>query len=677
MKLRIDIETYCELDITDVGAHKYVSHPSFQVILLGYAFDDDPVEVIDLLTGTYQANDFIALASNKQKYNDAELEFVMDGLRNRAITKTAFNAQFERLALNAQYPIYTQPENWSCTMVKSLIAGFPGSLEDSAKALRLKENKDKRGKQLINMFCKPQKPSASNGYVTRIYPHMRPQEWQEFIEYCRQDVVVEREIDKRLDGFELTPFERELWCVDQRINDRGIMLDRSLITGAMAIYDKHKSDLYIRAKLLTHLDNPFSLTQLKKWVNNRIGWDLGSLDKDSRSQILGGARWAADFPDDCVEAIRYVDLASKTSVKKFHKMHAMINNDDCARGLLQYAGANRTWRWAGRGIQVQNLAKNKMSLSKLDIVRDVVKQNDLGTLKFMHENVLDALSQLIRTAFVARPGNRFIVSDFSAIEARVLAWYCNEVWRMQVFATHGKIYEASAHQMFNVPMEEITKTSPWRQRGKTAELGLGYQGGTGALITMGALDNGLKEDELPGLVEMWRKANPNIVQTWYDTQRCAIRAVEYQTTVEGYKGVTFTGARGCLFVKLPSGRFLTYPGARVDIDYKYNRPALSYMGLDQENKQWRRISTYGGKLIENLIQAIARDCLAWSIVNLEREHYNIVMHIHDEVVIDEPLEINGGRSQKQVTDIMDQNIPWAPGLLLKADAYETPYYLKD
>lgn len=646
--LSIDIETYSGTDLIKTGVYRYVEDPDFEILLFAYAFDDEPVTVIDLL-------DFEEVPSE-----------VMDALTNPEIIKTAFNANFERTCIAKHFDLEMHPTQWRCSSVHALTLGLPNHLGGVAKAMKLDVEKDQKGKNLIKYFSVPCKPTKANGKRTRNYPHHDEEKWQQYVEYCRQDVIVEREIRKKLEKFPIPNKEQKLWEVDQLINDRGVYLDQELVNQAIACDKQYKDRLLQRAADVTGLDNPNSLPQLKKWLKQQTGEEVKSLTKDTVPDLIAKAKNPA-----VQEALETRMELARTSVTKFNKMHIVVNQDSRVRGILQFYGANRTGRWAGRLVQIHNLRKNE--LPDLTLARDLLKEGNFDLLELLFGDVPDTLSQLLRPSFVPTPGNRFIVSDFSAIEARVIAWLADEAWRLKVFNSHGKIYEASASTMFNVPIEEIDKGSPLRQKGKVSELALGYQGGPGALIQMGALDMGIDEDELPELVRTWRDANPNIRQLWYITEANALAAVRGKTSVDGPKGLCFIYESGTLFIRLPSGRNLAYVRPRIEVDERFNKDKLTYEGVG-ENGRWERISTYGGKLVENIIQAIARDCLGESLINLEEAGYKTTMHVHDEAVLDVPI---GEGSMDEVVEIMGRPVKWAKGLPLTADAYETEYYMKD
>jgi DNA polymerase len=650
--LSIDIETYSSVDIKKAGAYAYVDSPDFEVLLFAYAWDDEPVQLIDLL-------DFEEVP-----------EDVVSALTDPDIIKTAFNANFERTCLAKHINSPMPPEQWRCTAVHALTLGLPGQLKDVAKALKLEQQKDTSGKNLIRYFSIPCKPTKVNGGRTRNMPWHEPEKWEQYKAYCIQDVVTEREVRYKLEKHPIAEFEQKLWELDQRINDQGVNVDTQLVDHAITCDEQYKNKLTIEAAKLTGLDNPNSLPQLKGWLNDR-GLEVDGLTKDTIPELI------EQTPSDVVRrALELRQELSKTSVRKYEAMRRGRCKDSRVRGILQFYGANRTGRWAGRLVQVHNLPKNTMS--DLEIARDLLRSGDYEMLEILFDRVLNVLSQLIRTAFIPSEGRRFIVSDFSAIEARVIAWLAGEKWRMDVFNTHGKIYEASASTMFKVPLERIVKGNPeydeLRPKGKVAELALGYQGGPPALIKMGALDMGIPEEDLRPLVDAWRSANPAIKKFWYDVGNATIDAVGDKRIVKLQHGLTFIPDKDYLFIQLPSGRKLAYYKPILKPDPKYGRLQMSYEGVDQDTKKWGRLRTYGGKLVENIVQAVARDCLAESLIRLDAAGFNTAMHVHDETVIDEPIEFD---SLDEVVNIMGQPIEWAPGLPLKADAFETEFYMKD
>ncbi len=646
--LAIDIETYSNVDLKKSGIYQYVNATDFKVLMFAYAFDDEEVKIVDLERGEKLPIDFMSF------------------LKDANILKTAFNANFEHTCLtkwlNTELPI----EQWECTMIKAAMLGLPMSLDAVAKVLKLDEKKDTIGKTLIRYFSLPCKPTKANGERTRNLPEHNIDKWNDFKNYCIQDVVVERTIRKHIAFFEIPIKEKQLWYLDQQINNYGILLQPQFIENAISIDFNNREDLTKEAIELTGLDNPNSAAQLKEWLSIETNEAVTSLTKEAVPLLLKST------DSEVVKKVLEIrQEMSKTSVKKYQSMSNVIGKDERARGLLQYYGANRTGRWAGRLVQVQNLPQNH--LSDLDLARNIVLDNDAELLKMLYRSVPDTLSQLIRTAFIPSANHRFIVADFSAIEARVIAWLANEKWRMDVFRTHGKIYEASAAQMFKVPIESVTKGSSLRQKGKVSELALGYQGGANALIKMGALKMGLKEEELPKLVAMWRNANKAIVKLWNDVEAMAIEAVDTGETRYMQHNISAKVRNNILFIKLPSKRELCYYNPKL-IEGKFGNMSLVYDGMNQTTKTWGRQDTYGGKLVENIIQAIARDCLAEKMLALNTKGYKIAMHVHDEVVLDTPNEFG---STDEVNAIMSEPIGWAVGLPLTAESYETNYYRKD
>jgi DNA polymerase len=645
--LAIDIETYSSVDLGKSGVYAYTEAEDFEILLFAYCFDDEEIQIVDLASG--------------EKLPDE----VVDALTDSEIIKTAFNAQFERTCLAKHLKTPMPPEQWRCSMAHALTLGLPTSLAGVAKCLKLTNQKMKEGKALIRYFSLPCRPTKANGKRTRNLPCHDKEKWETFKTYCIKDVEVERQIRKRLEHYPMTEKEQRLWVLDQQMNDHGVLVDKNLVNRAISCDRVYQKKLLDEAIHLTGLENPNSPAQLKAWLEDKHGIKVDSLSKAKVEELLEET--------DNREVRRLLELRqdmSKTSVKKYEAMDRAVCNDERIRGLLQYYGANRTGRWAGRLVQVHNLPRNDMA--DLDLARKLLLASDYETLELLFDSVSDVLSQLIRTAFIPSTNCRFIVADFSAIEARVIAWLAGESWRMDVFNSHGKIYEASAAQMFGVPVESVTKGSTLRQKGKIAELALGYGGSKGALISMGALNMGLTKEELPELVSAWRKSNSNIVKLWWDIERAAITAVKDKTVVTMQYGLKFYYKGGVLFIRLPSGRNLAYVRPRIEIDERFNKDKLTYEGI--EGNRWARIDTYGGKLTENIIQAIARDCLAESLLRLDKAGYKIAFHVHDEVVLDVPYDFG---SVKEVEEIMSKDIDWAPGLPLQAEGFETDYYKKD
>nr|DAQ29358.1 MAG TPA: DNA polymerase I [Caudoviricetes sp.] len=657
MILSIDIETYSDLDIKKVGGYKYAENA--EVLLFAYAWGDEPVQIVDLTGGEELPDD------------------VLFALTDNMVTKCAYNAQFERTVLShflhrmdptAPFQ-FLDPAGWSCTMVHALTLGLPGSLDMASKALRLADDKAKMsvGKQLITYFCKPCKPTKINGGRERNLPEHAPEKWALFKEYCVRDVVAEREIRRRISNFPVRVEEQLLWEVDQCINDRGVSIDAQLVSKAIAFDADFKGRVIAHAKGLTGLPNPASGEQLKRWIEQEEGFFPTSITKDNLPELMTQVQ-----KPKVKEMLQLKQLMSKTSVKKYEAMQRARCDDGRVHGLLQFYGANRTGRWAGRLVQVQNLPRN--SMGELDDARELLRSGNTYAIEMIYAHPLDVLSQLIRTAFVPREGCRFMVADFSAIEARVIAWLAGEKWRMGVFADGGDIYCASASKMFGVPVEKHGINGHLRQKGKIAELALGYQGSIGALKAMGADKLGLSDEELQEIVNSWRKASPRIKQLWYDVDTAAIEAVRESRAVPLHHGVAFSYRKGILFLRLPSGRRLAYVRPKIEVEPEFNREGLTYEGSEQTSGKWTRLRTYGGKLVENIVQAIARDCLAAAMTRLEAEGYQIVMHIHDEVVIECPAD---ACDLDNVCRIMGRPIDWAPGLILTADGYVTDYYKKD
>ncbi len=643
--MSIDIETYSSVDLNSCGVYKYVESEDFDILLFAYAYDDMPVEVIELACG------------------DELPRQVINDLVNKNIIKKAYNAQFERICLSKYLNEKLDPAQWHCTMAHAAMCGLPGSLSKVAEVLKLKEQKMKAGKELIKFFSCPCKPTKSNGGRTRNYPYHDMDRWRLFVEYNRQDVVTEMEIANYCEQYPICDFEKQIYAVDQVINDYGIKLDMSMVKNILLFNSAYIERLINRAIALTGLDNPNSLTQLKQWIKEK-GYSISSLTKDDVKELLLNAK-----DRDVIEVLQIRQEMGKTSVSKYEAMDRAVCDDERVRGVLQYYGANRTGRWAGRLIQVQNLRRN--DLRELDEVRQIVKENDFDTLECLYDSVSDVFSQLIRTAFVPKENSSFIISDYSAIEARVIAWLAKETWREEVFKTHGKIYEASAAQMFHVPIEQVTKGSELRKKGKIAELALGYQGAKGALSKMGGEKMGLSNKDMDEIVYAWRKANSNIVKLWKDIENCCKEAIEYQCHVNlGRYGLSFNGHKGNLLIQLPSSRVLIYQQARLK-DGK-----ISFMGMNQVSRKWEAVDTYGGKLVENIVQAIARDCLALTMLRLQGANYHIVMHIHDEVVVEVP-EAEAEQHLAKIKTIMDSPISWAPNLKLNAEAFISDYYKKD
>ena len=660
--LAIDIETYSSNDLKTGGVYKYVEAPDFEILLLAYTMDNGKGVSVNLLD----------LASEDE---GVELDIVLDWLTDPTIRKVAHNSAFEICCLSKAFGLTLDPAQWSCTMAKAAQLGLPLSLDQLGKVLKVDAQKDAAGKALIKYFTMPCKPTKANGMRTRNLPHHDPEKWEAFKSYCIGDVNAERAVAEKISFFEVPAQETALWNLDQLINSTGVLLDPVLIENAIRIDIEHKARLTAEAIELTGLDNPNSVQQLIGWLEAETGEEVESLNKEKLPGLLENAE-----TDTVRRVLQLRQEMSKTSVKKYAAMQKAVGADGRVRGLLQYYGAGRTGRWSGRLIQPQNLAKNDIDPVKgffrgvgdLDRAREIVKSGDADLLEMLYGNVPNTLSQLIRTAFIAPPGSRFLVADFSAIEARVIAWLAGEKWRLDVFNSHGKIYEASAAQMFRVDISEVTKGSEYRAKGKIAELALGYQGGVDALIKMGALKMGLKEAELQNLVDLCRIANPKIKKYWYDVNDHAISAIEYPGLTRQLRHVEFQMRKGALFIKLPSGRELCYMRARLRPG-KFGNDQIVYEGMDQTTKKWRTIDTYGGKLVENIVQAVARDLLAHALLEVHKAGYKIALHVHDEIIIEAPY---GTGSTEEVDRIMSTGPTWSKGLPLTADSYETEYYYK-
>jgi DNA polymerase len=648
--LAIDLETFSDNDIR-YGVHKYVDTPAFEIMLFGYSFDGEPVTVIDCTQETV-------------------LERVLNGLSDPDITKTAFNANFELACLTKLYPGQVHDEQWECSSILSLYNSLPAGLANVAKILKLGDDKQKdaRGKALINYFAKPCKPTKANGGRTRNMPMDAPDKWATYMEYNRQDVVVEMAIRRRLLGMRPPEQEHRLWLIDRAINNAGCAINRTLVDNAIRMNTSYREMLTDKAQRLTGLENPNSVLQLREWLEKRLGHELESLDKKAVSGMLDDP----DIPADVKNVLRIRQLLGKTSIKKYEAMANSATADGRVHDLFQFYGAARSGRWAGRNVQLQNLPRN--SMPDLDTARNTVICGDLDELELLYDNVPDTLSQLVRTALVPSDGCRFVVADFSAIEARVIAWLAGEKWRMDVFKDGGDIYCASASSMFHVPVVKHGINGDLRQKGKVAELALGYGGGPHALITMGALEKGLTEEELPDIVSKWREASPKIIKFWYDVDNAAKVAIKTGKPVRlKQQGLILHVLHGALLIELPSGRHLVYIHPRLGTN-RFGSESITYMGINQYSRKWERLETYGGKLVENITQAVARDCLGAAMIRLEDAGYRIVMHVHDEVICDMP---KGKGSLDDAVRIMCKNEDWNQGLIMNADGFESNYYMKD
>lgn len=646
--VHVDIETYSSYDLRKTGAYRYVEAPDFEILIIAFSVDNQPVQAIDM----YDIDEEL-YKQFKWHLFDPEVE------------KRAFNANFERVCLSKHFKTPMPPSEWICDMVDATRVGLPASLEKCAEVLEVETQKDKTGKSLIRYFSLPCKPTKVNGGRTRNYPEHDTEKWQQFIDYCIKDVEAEMAIGEEIADFEVLDSEQRLWTIDQQINDRGVHIDEALMLGAYELDSISKNSLQGQAIKLTGLDNPNSQQQLVKWFNEQ-GVELDNLRKATVDEYLNNTTGKAH------KMLELRQQMSKTSVKKYDKMYNMACDDNRIKGMFQFYGAG-TGRWSGRGVQMQNLTKHKMTDDELDIARQAIKQQDFDWLDLMLDyEYQDVLSQLVRTTFTAEDGYKLAVSDFSAIEARVIAWFAGEQWRLDVFDTHGKIYEASASQMFNVPVESIGKGDPLRQKGKVAELGLGYQGGAGALKSMGALDMGLEEAELPDLVKSWRKANPNIKNFWYNCQNSAIATLE-DGKEHHTNGVKFYLKQKHLMVELPNGRALVYRNAKL-AENSWGATIVEFQGMNI-NRKWATVQTYGGKLVENIVQATARDALGVSMERLENQGYKIVAHVHDEIILEVPDDEHD--HLKDIEHIMSLPVDWAKGLNLDSDGFVSPFYMKD
>lgn len=653
--LHIDIETFSPENLAEVGVHKYVDNPDFRILLIGYAYDDAPVDVLDL-------------SLSEDIDVQMEIEELLQALQDPSIRKTAYNAAFERTCLSKYFSINLPPEQWQCTMIWAWELGLPASLGRVAEHLGLKEQKDRRGKALIRYFCTPAEPSLLNGGRTRNLPASDPDGWRDFVEYCRQDVVTDREVRRKLSKYPVADSEWALWALDQRINDRGVRVSLELARSAVKVDREVSGSLMRDFEALTGVAGPKCNAAFRKWLNDE---GLSTPNGIGSKEFEG---LYENAPNLTVK--KALDLARDLMLSSTTKYQTMIDcacSDERVKGVLQFYGATRTGRWAGRRVQMHNLPRNY--IDDLATARSALLTGDAELLELMYPSVPKLLSQLIRTALIPKEGHRFIVSDFSAIEARVLAWVADEKWVLDVFRGDGRIYETTAAMMFHVPVSTIVKgheNYALRSKGKVAVLACGYQGGVNALVAMGALRSGIAEDELPIIIAQYREANKKIRQFWYDIENAAIDAVSYKKTVQLRHGVRMRYAPGFLFVDLPSGRSLAYPKPAIERDEKFDKFGLTF--YTEKGTAWTKERTYGGKLTENLVQAIARDCLAESMKRLEKAGYEIVMHVHDEVILEVP---NGQGSVEEVNRIMGETIPWAPGLPLAAAGFECEFYQKD
>lgn len=693
----IDVETFSSVDIMKSGAYKYTESPDFEIIILCYGINDEPIKTVDLANGEPLPYEFLYLM-------------------NRAdCIKHAHNAAFERLCFIA-YGINVPIEEWRCSAVKSGYCGLPLSLDGVSKAMNLGEAaKDAKGKALIRYFSVPVKPTKINGGRTRNFPHHDPEKWEEYKNYCKQDVHAERTIIFKLEKYKIPEQEQILYSLDQKINDRGIKIDLLMAKNACVVDATNTKDLTDQLKKLTGVENPSSPAQLKQWLSVEMQKDIKTLSKDIMPELVKQAGRGST----AAEVLDLRSKNSKTSIKKYIAMLLCACDDGRAHGLFQFYGANRTGRWAGRLIQLQNLPQNH--INDLDLARTLTRDGNYAALSLSYDDIGSVLSQLIRTAFIPEEGKIFGVADFSAIEARVIAWLASEQWRLDVFDTHGMIYEASASKMFSVPLESISYKNEFgekikgvnydmRAKGKVAELALGYQGGVGAMLNMGGDKMGLSKKEMKAIVKAWREANPNIKDLWEDFEKCAILAVQKRKEiVSDYKGIKFEYDGYVMTITLPSGRALFYQNPLIVRETKYEFKRLDaesgewnvgwaplgritksdiktgktwdvdklvYSGMNQETKIWGRVDTYGGKLVENIVQAIARDLLAESLIRLDKANFYTVMHVHDEAVAELDKK-NPEEDLKRMCAIMSETVSWAPDLPLAADGYITEYYKKD
>ena len=644
--LSIDIETFSDNDISN-GIHNYTDTPNFEILLFAYSCDGGKVQIIDLAQG------------------EKIPEKILKAITDKNVIKTAYNAAFERVCIGKYLGETLDPEQWQCTQVRALMLGLPASLDNCGEVLKLKNKKLKEGKELIRYFSIPCKPTKVNGGRTRNLPEHAPEKWEAFKRYCVRDVEVELAIQRKVCNERLnpvTPFERALYIFDQHTHDNGVCLDVELAKNAIQMNDKAQEEIFEEMQTITNLDNPNSPIQLKQWLSNKLGRTIQSLAKEDAKELAKGAS------KEVQRVLELRSMGAKTSVKKYEAMIKAVCKDNKLHDLLQFYGA-RTGRWAGRIVQVHNLPRNYSP--DLALARELVKKNDFETLEMAFGDVADILSQLVRTAFVAKENYTFCVCDFSAIEARVIAWLAGEEWRLKIFKGSGRIYEASAARMFGVDEKIITHDSPLRQKGKIAELALGYEGGANALKIMGADKMGLSDPEINQIVSSWRNASPNIVKLWRDVEKAAKEAIQYNRVIKLKQGgLIFRVASGILQIKLPSGRLLSYPLAKI-VDN-----TICYMSQNQTTRQWQETETYGGKLVENIVQAIARDCLGETILRVTEKGYNISFHVHDEIIAEVPAN-ESAKALSEIKKIFATPISFAPNLPLKGEGYTTPYYLKD
>ena len=643
-KLSIDIETFSDIDLIKCGVYKYADSPAFEILLFAYSIDDGEIHIVDLVRGEELPDE------------------ITEAIKSDTVIKTAFNAQFERVCLSKHLGILLDPSSWYCTAVQAAELSLPSSLADVGAALGLERQKMTEGKELIKYFCVSCKPTKSNGGRTRNMPGDAPEKWALFKEYCKRDVDVERQIAKKLEMYPISESEHRLYVLDQRINDRGVLVDLSLAQQAIKINSIQTAVATEQAYTLTGLENPNSVAQLKAWLTEN-GVEIESLSKKAVAAL------ADETDGDIQEMLHLRLLMSKTSVKKYEAVMRSVCRDNRVRGMMRFCGASRTGRWSGNILQPQNLPQNH--LPDLTLARDIVKDGDFEMLNMTFGNVPNVLSELIRTVLIPKPNHRFIVADFSAIEARVLSWLAGEQWRLDTFRNGGDIYCASASQMFRVPVEKHGVNGHLRQKGKISELACGYGGSVGALKNMGAVEMGVPEDELQGLINDWRNANPHIVKLWTEVGNTAMKAIKEKTIVSLGK-LVFMYERGILFIRLPSGRRLSYIKPRIGTN-RFGGDSITYMGVSA-SKKWERLETFGGKLVENIVQAIARDLLASAMMNVANAGYDIVFHVHDEIIAE---VLDGQGSVDEMCMLMSINPDWADGIPLSADGYECEYYRKD
>ena len=647
-KLSCDIETFSDVDLIRCGVYKYADSPNFEMLLFAYAVDDGDVHIIDIAGGE-------------------ELpEKIIQAIKSDTVVKTAYNAQFERVCLSRYLKLpdgeYLNPQSWYCTAVQAAELALPLSLADVGSVLGLERQKMTEGKELIKYFCVPCKPTKSNGNCTRNRPCHDINKWETFKKYCMRDVDVERQIADKLKMYPISDEEHRLYVLDQIINDRGVLVDSELAEQAVKLNSIQTAVAVEQAYMITGLENPNSVTQLKQWLKEK-GVEIESLSKKSVKSL------ADETDGDVSEMLKLRLLMAKTSVKKYEAVIRSVCSDNRVHGMMRFCGANRTGRWSGNILQPQNLPQNH--LPDLTLARDIVKDGDFEMLDMMFGNVPNVLSELIRTVLIPKPNHRFIVADFSAIEARVLAWIAGEQWRIDTFKNGGDIYCASASKMFKVPVEKHGVNGELRQKGKISELACGYGGSVGALKNMGAVEMGVQENELQGLINAWRNANPHIVRFWYEVGNAAMKAIKEKTTVPLGK-LVFAYERGILFIRLPSGRRLSYIKPRIGTN-RFGGDSITYMGINSA-KKWDRLETFGGKLTENIVQGTARDLLANALINAANAGYDTVFHVHDEIICEVP---NGYGSVDELCKLMCIKPEWADGLPLNADGFECEYYKKE